>query len=81
MTTPESQSPQKVCGACRQLIAKLRDATSKIRQLTISGVLCRFGWHNWDKWQDIDDPNQTNWHWHQKRYCKDCNIGIRRWTE
>jgi len=39
------------------------------------------GVHFYGPWQDINNPDHTSLHWHQKRYCCVCNRGQRRWTD
>lgn len=35
---------------------------------------CRFGFHRWMKWTDIE-KRSSNLYAYQKRYCADCNRG------
>lgn len=39
--------------------------------LLVTSWLCKFGWHTWVKWKDIDKPSSYRY---QIRYCGHCNI-------
>jgi len=43
----------------------------KEETLLVTSWFCRFGWHQWAKWQDT--PNGSDYIY-QKRYCAHCNL-------
>jgi hypothetical protein len=45
----------------------------------VTSFWCRFHWHNWTKWSDVQSSNSTIWA-QQHRYCIHCNsVDEKRW--
>ena len=45
------------------------------KPLLVTSRLCRFGWHDWTKWQPV-----TGFGSYQERYCSHCNLRTQKYT-
>jgi hypothetical protein len=44
------------------------------QELIVERWQCRWGWHRWLKWSNIE-KKPSNLYAYQQRYCADCNHG------